>query len=115
MLRLSPNCNVIRELPTVLDDVISETSAMTPRCRSSGVATVVAIVSGLAPGICAVTEIVGNSTCGSGDTGNLIKAKRPASATPTVNRVVATGRSMNGVDRLTAGLLSAPPSCHPGE
>ena len=51
MLRLRPNCRVMRVEPTVLCEVISVTSAMTPRWRSSGVATVVAIVSGLAPGI----------------------------------------------------------------
>src|SRR5947209_2768978 len=101
MFRDRPNCSVIRLEPTVLDEVISLTSAMTPRWRSSGVATVVAIVSGLAPGICAVTEIVGKSTCGRGDTGSLPKAKRPESARPIVKSVVATGRSMNGVDRLT--------------
>src|SRR5207248_7425190 len=74
---------------------------MTPRCRSSGVATVVAIVSGLAPGICAKTEIVGKSICGNGATGSLKNANRPASARPIVRSVVATGRSMNGLDRLT--------------
>src|SRR5260370_6634052 len=80
---------------------------MTPRWRSSGVATVVAIVSGLAPGIWANTEIVGKSTCGSGAAGSLPKAKSPASATPIVNRVVATGRSMNGVDRLMPSSLGS--------
>ncbi len=59
MSRLSANCSVMRVEPTVLDDVISVTSAMTPRYRSSGVATLVAIVSGLAPAICALTTIVG--------------------------------------------------------
>jgi hypothetical protein len=56
-------------LPVELDEVISVTSAMAPRCRSSGVATDEAIVSGLAPGIDAETWIVGRSTCGSGETG----------------------------------------------
>src|SRR5262249_22646598 len=102
MLRPSANCNVMRVEPTVLWDVISVTSAMTPRWRSSGVATVVAIVSGLAPGICATTEIVGKSTWGSGATGNLKNAKRPASARPIVRSVVATGRSINGLDRFTS-------------
>src|SRR5437868_1926852 len=103
MLRPSANCSVMRVEPTVLCEVISVTSAITPRWRSSGVATVVAIVSGLAPGICANTEMVGKSTCGSGDTGNLKNANMPASASPTVSSVVATGRSINGVDRLTTG------------
>ena len=43
---------------------------MRPNCRSSGVATADAIVSGLAPGRLADTEMVGKSTCGSGDTGS---------------------------------------------
>src|SRR5438105_13009172 len=103
MLRPSANCDVMRVEPTVLCEVISVTSAMTPRWRSSGVATVAAIVSGLAPGICANTEIVGKSICGSGATGNLKNAKRPASARPIVSSVVATGRSINGLDRLTSG------------
>src|SRR5438874_13430739 len=103
MLRPSANCSVMRVEPTVLCEVISVTSAITPRWRSSGVATVVAIVSGLAPGICANTEIVGKSICGSGATGNLKNAKRPARARPIVSSVVATGRSINGLDRLTSG------------
>src|SRR4051795_4718732 len=106
MLRPSANCKVMRVEPTVLCEVISVTSAITPRWRSSGVATVVAIVSGLAPGIWANTEMVGKSTCGSGDTGNLKNANMPASASPMVSSVVATGRSINGVDRLTTGSRS---------
>ena len=39
-------------------------------CRSSGCATDVAMVSGLAPGNVAVTWMVGKSTCGNGATGN---------------------------------------------
>ena len=53
------NCKVMRVMPTVLSELISMTSAMMPRWRSSGVATVAAIVSGLAPGILADTEMVG--------------------------------------------------------
>ena len=44
--------------------------AMRPNCRSSGVATDEAMVSGLAPGRLAFTWIVGKSTCGSGETGS---------------------------------------------
>ena len=51
-------------------DVISETSAICPRCRSSGVATLVAITAGLAPGRFACTWMVGRSTAGSEDTGS---------------------------------------------
>ena len=67
------------------------TAAMWPNCRSSGVATDEAMVSGLAPGSVALTEIVGKSTCGSGDTGSSRKATAPASAMATVSSVVATG------------------------
>ena len=65
--------------PSELDEVISVTAAMRPNCRSSGVATDDAIVSGLAPGSDAETEIVGKSTCGSGDTGSRRNAAAPAS------------------------------------
>ncbi len=70
MLRSSPNCNVMCIVPSVLCDVISLTSAIWPRWRSSGAATVVAMVSGLAPGMLAWTEMIGKSTCGSGETGS---------------------------------------------
>ena len=55
MSRDRSNCRVMRELPTVLDDVISVTPAIEPRRRSSGVVTLVATVSGDAPGSDAVT------------------------------------------------------------
>ena len=66
--------------PRVLDEVISVTAAMRPNWRSSGVATEDAMVSGLAPGKPALTEMVGKSTCGSGDTGRMPEcdARRPA-------------------------------------
>ena len=56
--------------PTLLELVISVTPAMVPRCRSSGVATLVDMVSGLAPGILALTTMVGMSILGSGATGS---------------------------------------------
>ncbi len=56
------NCSTICVLPRELVDVISVTPAIRPNCRSSGVATEEAIVSGLAPGRLAETWIVGNST-----------------------------------------------------
>src|ERR1700676_2151494 len=99
MSRFNPNCNVIRAEPTELCDVISVTSAIEPRWRSSGLATLVATVSGLAPGKVAWTEMVGKSTCGNGATGSLVNANRPASAMPMASSVVATGRAMNGCDR----------------
>ena len=69
MLRLRSNCSVIWLVPSTLTDVICDRPGIWPNCVSSGVATAVAIVSGLAPGYCAVTVSVGNSTVGSGATG----------------------------------------------
>ena len=108
MSRLRSNCSVIRVEPSDDDDVISVTPAMRPSERSSGVATVAAIVSGLAPGRPACTEIVGKSTCGSGETGSNRNAIAPASATPIVNNVVATGRSMNSRERFNGPPRSQP-------
>src|SRR5271157_5619019 len=101
-------------VPRLLDDVISVTPAILPNWRSRGVATEEAMISGLAPGKPAPTEIVGKSTCGSGDTGNSRKATAPASAMAAVRRVVATGRRINGEERLirnqSAGTASGPDS-----
>src|SRR5437667_7195802 len=101
MFRLRSNCNTIVEAPSRLVDVISVTPAMRPNWRSSGVATDDAMVSGLAPGSADWTWIVGNSTCGSGETGRRANEAAPASAIAAVIRVVATGRRMKGEERLT--------------
>ena len=69
MLRFRSNCRVMLVVPRKLEDVISVTPAMRPNCRSSGVATEDAMISGLAPGKVAATEIVGKSICGSAETG----------------------------------------------
>src|SRR5271155_390655 len=100
IFRFRSNCRVTLVLPRLLEEVISVTPAIRPNCRSSGVATDDAIIAGLAPGKLADTEIVGKSICGSGDTGKTLKATPPASAIAAVSRVVATGRAMNGEDRL---------------
>ena len=84
--------------PRVLDDVISVTAAMRPNCRSSGVATDDAMVSGLAPGSDALTEIVGTSTCGKGETGRIRNAPRINRAIATVSSVVATGLWTKGAE-----------------
>ena len=103
--------------PRVLDDVISVIPAIRPNWRSSGVATAEAMVSGLAPGKDAPTEMVGKSTCGSADTGRSRKAAAPAKAMPTVKSVVAIGLRMKGSEMFTdysagtgaePGLLSRP-------
>ena len=57
--RLRSNCRVMLVLPRMDREVISLTPAMEPSARSSGVATVAATVSGLAPGRLALTEMVG--------------------------------------------------------
>jgi hypothetical protein len=88
--------------PRLLDEVISVTDAIRPNCLSSGVATEEAIVSGLAPGSDADTDTVGKSTCGSGDTGRIRKATRPASAIAMVSSVVATGRLIKISDMFMA-------------
>ncbi len=58
--------------PSELVDVMSVSPAMRPSRRSSGVATAEDIVSGLAPGRLALTEMVGRSTLGSGATGSWV-------------------------------------------
>ncbi len=88
--------------PSELDEVISVTEAMRPNWRSSGVATEEAMVSGLAPGRLAFTEMVGKSTCGSGDTGSNRNAVAPARAMAISKSVVATGLRMKGSERFIA-------------
>ena len=117
MSRSRSNCSVTRALPSDDPEVISVTPAMRPSARSSGVATVAAMISGLAPGSCAGTEMVGKSTCGSGDTGSRRKAAAPASVMPAVSSVVATGRRIDGFGQVHGrsaldgfGARTAPPS-----
>src|SRR5258706_15120487 len=75
--RFKVNCSVMDVDPSPLEEVISVTPAILPNCRSSGVATEDAMVSGLAPGKLALTEIVGKSTSGKGDTGSKRNAAIP--------------------------------------
>ena len=77
MLRFESNCSVIGVVPSALVEVICVTPAICENCRSSGCATVDAMVSGLAPGSVAETWMVGKSTCGSGATGSSGKATMP--------------------------------------
>ena len=70
MLRSRSNWMVICDEPCTLIEVIWAMPGMAANCRSSGCATVLAMVSGLAPGYFALTLMVGNSTRGSGATGN---------------------------------------------
>ena len=89
------NCRVNRLEPKALLDVIWVMPGMALNCTSNGVATDDAMVSGLAPGNCAVTWIVGNSASGSGAIGNLGKAISPNNTRAKVSSKVATGRSMH--------------------
>ena len=70
-LRLKLNCRVIEVPPTPEVEVIESMPAMVENCRSSGVATEAAIVSGLAPGCEAETWMVGKSTFGRSETARL--------------------------------------------
>src|SRR6202041_862192 len=108
MLRLMPNCRLMRVEPSELADDISVTSAIWLRWRSSGLAAVVATSAGLAPGSIACTDMVGISTSGSGETGSLKKAMMPAATSPNVSSVVATGRRINGLERLISELDPGP-------
>ena len=102
MSRARSNCSAIVLAPRKLTDVISVIPAMRPNCRSSGVATADAIVSGLAPGRPATTEIVGKSTWGRGATGSSRNEIAPAMTSAMVSSVVPTGRRTKGADRLMA-------------
>src|SRR5580704_19202679 len=64
ILRFKSNCRVILVLPSAFVEVICDRPEICANCVSSGVATEEAMVSGLAPGNDADTEIVGKSTCG---------------------------------------------------
>ena len=99
ILRFKSNCKLMRVWPLLLDEVISLTPEITPKRRSSGVATLDAMVSGLAPGMAALTVMTGKSTWGSGETGRFRKAPMPDKAMPMVSNTVATGRRMKRAER----------------
>src|SRR5580765_4693345 len=94
-LRFKSNSSVTRVDPSELTDVIDSRPAIIENWFSSGVATDAPIVSGLAPGNCAVTRSVGKSTLGRSLTGNCWYATRPNSAIAAMRRLVAIGRLMN--------------------
>src|SRR5690606_2169364 len=78
------------------------TPAMLPSERSSGVATLEAMISGLAPGRLACTVITGKSMFGNGETGSRPKLTPPSSRIAKLSSMVATGRAMKGADRFIA-------------
>jgi hypothetical protein len=100
MLRLRSNWITTCDTPSALSDVSWVTPAIWPNWRSSGAATVEAMVSALPPARVAVTWMVGKSTCGSGATGRNGNALIPVTASAAMISEVATGRRMNGSDRL---------------
>src|SRR5213075_1964145 len=70
-------------------------------CSSNGVATVSAMVWGLAPGNCAVTTTEGGTTSGYSEIGNRVMAIRPARKIMTEITPAKIGRSMKNFDRFT--------------
>ncbi|SPE44536.1 conserved hypothetical protein [Candidatus Sulfotelmatobacter sp. SbA7] len=98
MLRLRSNCSTMPVAPNWLTEVIWLTPAMRPNCRSSGVATADAMVSGLAPGKLADTWMTGNSTWGSGATGRKLNASAPDINNASVSSEVPMGRLMKGAE-----------------
>ncbi len=70
MFRSRLNWSVTLVLPWLLVEMMESTPAIAENCFSSGVATAVAIVSGLAPGSPASTWMVGKSTVGRSLTGS---------------------------------------------
>ena len=95
MSRLSTNWIVIDVLPSELVEIIESMPAIVSNCFSRGVATDEAIVSGLAPGSDAETEIVGKSTLGRSLTGRLRYAISPNRRMASMSSVVMTGRLIN--------------------
>src|ERR1035437_5318621 len=71
-LRARSNWTLIELAPSELVDVIEVTPGKIASARSSGDVTDEAIVSALAPGKSALTDIVGISTCGTPVIGNSV-------------------------------------------
>lgn len=69
-LRLKSNCKEMLVLPVELVELKEFSPAMLENCLSSGAATEDAIVSGVAPGKLAETEMKGYSTLGKALIGN---------------------------------------------
>ncbi|MCY1371050.1 hypothetical protein D9M69_581780 [compost metagenome] len=97
--RSASNCRVIRVLPWPVRLLIWVIPEMLPSERSSGVVTLEAMISGLAPARLACTVITGKSICGSGATGNRPKLSAPTSRIARLSSMVATGRRMKGAER----------------
>src|SRR5690554_4178795 len=100
MSRPMSNMSMIRVEPSELRELISARPAIEPSDCSNGVATVDAMVSGLAPGMLADTVIIGKSICGSGATGSRKYDSAPVNNIASVANVVATGRMMKTPNHL---------------
>jgi len=98
--RFKSNIKEIRVEPSELRELISVTPEIEPKACSNGVATLEAMVSGLAPGKLALTEIMGKSICGNGATGKNSIDNTPAPTIATHIKVVATGRTIKAVSHL---------------
>jgi hypothetical protein len=94
MFTLKSNWSVIDVVPSPLVEFIEARPGIAVNWSSSGVATVEAITVGLAPGSCAETTMVGNSTFGSAATGRSWKQTAPNTTRPAVISAVAIGRRM---------------------
>ena len=102
MLRSRSNCSVIWVSPSELLEVICDSPAISENWRSSGCATLAAMVSGLAPGSRPVTWRVGKSTWGSGATGSSGQATSPISSTAAASSEVPIGRLMKAAEMFKA-------------
>src|SRR5438876_5228548 len=107
MSRLKSNCRVIWEDPIEFEEIMESSPAIPVNCRSRGVATADAMVSGLAPGRLAKTEMVGKSTVGMSLTGRARYATTPNKAMASISRLVAIGRRMKIAEMFTSILLRA--------
>src|SRR3954466_5182565 len=102
MLRLRSNWIVMTLVPCDEFDDIDEMPAMVESWRSMIPATEAAMVSALAPGKVALTEMVGKSTRGSADTGSSRKPNTPNAMIDAVISVVITGRRIQSSDSVIA-------------
>ena len=78
---------------------MDDSPAMAPSARSSGPATVAAMLVGLAPCRLAVTTTIGVSICGNGATGSCRHASQPASRMASASMVLPMGRRMKKRNR----------------
>src|SRR5690625_962166 len=97
----------MRVEPSDLREVICANPEMAPKDCSNGVATLEAMVSGLAPGKLDVTVIMGKSICGTGATCKKLSAGVPTAVMVKHDWVRASGRKINTLKFLTAAALLA--------